>query len=499
MDDNNTIRRADSPGSEPTDGDNLPQLPKIPDLPQLPELPADSTGAAPSDGGDQPAQSGAEEDAFLPEEDSAPQAEGEFLSGNHFIPDSLPYRSYYSHREQPPLTTPTKRRRAPIVLLLVFLLIAAGVSIWLISGLHIRVSSTDQGTSLIISRQSTPVPDLEELFSETQEAPQNELASAQTGTGATLHIADIGADRQTLGFPEIYKKVIPSVVSISCVSSSSSSSSGTGIIMSSDGYIITNCHVIQGSYEITVLTDGEESYSAALVGSDEASDLAVLKIEAENLTPAEFGDSDRLVVGEAVLAIGDPLGAELRGTMTDGIVSAINRDILIGDRSLTLIQTNAALNSGNSGGPLINCYGQVIGVNTVKLQSYYTTVEGLGFAIPIASAKPIIDELVEKGYVSGRPALGIVGGEIPEYVAAYYNIPGGIYIKSVDASSDAARQGLQPGDIITAVEGTAVSSLEDLNLIKNSLVAGDTLHLTIYRAGETFDIGVVLMDAAQVT
>ena len=206
----------------------------------------------------------------------------------------------------------------------------------------------------------------------------------------------------------IADKVLPSVVGIRASyqsaggffgQSTQSSSEGSGVIYREDGYIITNYHVVSSAQQIVVLlTDGQE-YAACRVGGDETSDIMVLKIDATDLTPAEFGDSDAAEVGDSVVAIGDPLGIELRGTMTDGIICGIKRDVDVGDRTMSLMQTNAALNSGNSGGPLVNMEGQVIGINTIKLSSSgFTTVEGLGFAIPIDSAKPIVDELVEKGY-----------------------------------------------------------------------------------------------------
>jgi len=222
----------------------------------------------------------------------------------------------------------------------------------------------------------------------------------------------------------------------------------------------------------------------------------VLKIDAEDLTPAEFGDSDSVEVGDAVVAIGDPLGVELRGTMTDGIICGINRDVSIEDRTMTLMQTNAALNSGNSGGPLVNMAGQVIGINTAKLSSSYSTVEGLGFAIPITSAKPIVDELVEKGYVSGRPSFGFTLESLDSRISLFYNLPGSLCIRSVDTDSDAYAQGIRTGDIITAVAGESVSSKEEFDTIKNQYSAGDTVTLTIFRNGELYDVEITLSDRA---
>ena len=299
-----------------------------------------------------------------------------------------------------------------------------------------------------------------------------------------------------LSLQEIYKKCIGSVVSITA-SAQSGKSSGTGIVLSADGYLITNHHVIENAQVIAVQTSDDRQFQASIIGSDEASDLAVLKVDATDLQPAEFGDSGKLAVGDRVVAIGDPLGAQLRGTMTSGIVSAINRDLEVNDRTMTLIQTDAALNNGNSGGPLINCYGQVIGINTMKLRSYYsTTAEGLGFAITMAVAKPILEELIENGYVAGRPAIGISYDTLPLAFRIYYNLPEGVYISAVYDGSDAQAKGVAAGDIITAVNGTRVTSIDELNRVKNQFTAGDSITLTLYNGGSYRDVAVILIDQA---
>lgn len=344
----------------------------------------------------------------------------------------------------------------------------------------------------------------EEEAVQEAEAEADDTPVVTLGSGTVLTISETPDYSESiesenpdgsLSLQEIYEKVIPSVVSITSTLSDGAAT-GTGIIMSEDGYIITNYHVIEDALSLSVLLQDDTEYTAALVGGDETSDLAVLKIDAEDLTPAEFGDSDKLRVGDEVVAIGDPLGTELRGTMTNGIISAINRDLVVDDRTMTLIQTNAALNSGNSGGPLINCYGQVIGINTMKISSYYSAVEGLGFAIPISSAKPIIDELIESGYVSGRPAIGItILSGLSDTVRAYYDYPEGVIVQSVQENSYAAAQGLQPGDVITAMDGVAVTTADELQALLKNYNAGDTVRLTIWRDGETIDLGITLMDA----
>lgn len=322
----------------------------------------------------------------------------------------------------------------------------------------------------------------------------DELERAPTGDGTVLVISEAGTEALTL--QDIYKKAIPSVVSVECFSSGSRSV-GTGVVMTSNGYILTNQHVIDGGSRATVTLQDERSFDALLVGSDSQSDLAVLKIDASGLTSAEFGDSSLLEVGDAAVAIGNPLGTELRGTMTDGIISAINRNVRVSGRTMTLIQTNAALNAGNSGGPLLNAYGQVVGINTMKMMSSYTsTVEGLGFAIPISAAKPIVDELIARGRVEGRPALGITVYTISAGEAAFYNMEAGVYVESVDERSDAFTAGLRAGDRILSANGTDVASSDDLELVKQDLQPGDTVSLRVLRDGEELTVPVTLMDQA---
>ena len=336
-----------------------------------------------------------------------------------------------------------------------------------------------------------------EAPAQTQQAAEDlpQLTITQSPAGVPTVASD---EAGALSLQEIYRRCIGSVVSIVTVTPSGKAS-GTGIIMSEDGYVITNHHVIESAQAVSVLTADSREYTASIIGSDETSDLAVLKIEAEGLQAAEFGDSSVLQVGDSVAAIGDPLGTALRGTMTDGIVSAINRDLTVNDRTMSLIQTNAALNNGNSGGPLINCYGQVIGINTMKMSNFYsssTTVEGIGFAIPIDTAKPIIDELIEKGYVSGRPAIGIDGETLPATYRIYYRLPQGIYVTRVYRNSDAAAKGISEGDIITAINGVSVTTMEQLNRVKNQFTAGQTITLTIYHGGVSSDVEIILMDRA---
>ena len=322
--------------------------------------------------------------------------------------------------------------------------------------------------------------DTELLISETPEAVANPLQSGG------------------LSLQEIYRKVSPSVVSITA-SQADGSSYGSGIVMSQSGYIITNCHVVDDAYHLTVTLSDERVYDAQLVGKDSASDLAVLHIDGENRTAAEFGDSSQAQVGDAVAAIGDPLGIELRGTMTEGIISAINRNLTIQGRTLTLIQTTAALNEGNSGGPLINCYGQVIGINTAKIGGYSsgTGVEGLGFAIPIHVAKEVIDQLIETGYVPGRPSLGVEITVPDLQYRLYFNVPDGLYVTDVDEGSNAWSAGLRSGDVILSVSGYRVTSEDDLTAALGGFSVGDTVNLILYRSGRQLTADVILQEAGR--
>ena len=434
---------------------------------------------------------------------------------------SFDNNSFYddnSTKNWQPQPTPMEDRRRrhtgkwiTVIVIVGMLALAVTGTVHLVRDVGVTLNRSDNGFLLTIGTQpaqqsSAPAEQTQttkeeavhaEAPAQTQQAAEDlpQLTIVQSPAG----IPTVASDEDgALSLQEIYRRCIGSVVSIVTVTPSGKAS-GTGIIMSEDGYVITNHHVIESAQAVSVLTSDNQEYAASVVGSDETSDLAVLKVEAEGLQAAEFGDSSVLQVGDSVAAIGDPLGTALRGTMTDGIISAINRDLTVNDRTMSLIQTNAALNNGNSGGPLINCYGQVIGINTMKMSNFYSlsaTVEGIGFAIPIDTAKPIIDELIEKGYVSGRPAIGIDGETLPATYRIYYRLPQGIYVTRVYRNSDAAAKGISEGDIITAINGVSVTTMEQLNRVKNQFTAGQTITLTIYRGGVSSDVEIILMDRA---
>ena len=286
------------------------------------------------------------------------------------------------------------------------------------------------------------------------------------------------------------------MVSIICTRENGTSS-GTGVVLTKTGYLVTNCHVVDGAVSVRALfTDGRE-LSARLIGADAVSDLAVLWVDADDLSPAQFGDSSTLRVGDLAVAIGDPLGVELRGTMTDGIISAINRNVTTGGRTMTLIQTNAALNSGNSGGPLLNCYGQVIGINTMKIGAFTDSagVEGLGFAIPSTTVKNIVDQLIAQGYVSGRPTLGLSLRETSATERQFYRLPYGLLVTEVAEGSDAGEKGLKPGDVLVRLDNTDIANQDTLDTVLYSHSVGDSLEAVIYRSGRYYSVQLTLEES----
>lgn len=280
---------------------------------------------------------------------------------------------------------------------------------------------------------------------------------------------------------------------------------GTGFIITDDGYIVTNAHVVYDetydageAVDVKVLFSDETEHEANIIAFDPETDIAVLKVNETKLKPAVLGDSDDLRVGELVIAVGNPLGFDLFGTVTSGIVSALNRKIDINEKKMNLIQTDAAINNGNSGGPLLNSCGQVIGINSAKMSSSYSSsasVEGLCFAIPIKEAKVIIDDLINYRYVTGRPNHGIVSTrDITEAQSRYWNIPVGVYVMSLQEGGAAELAGIKVGDIIIDIDGNAVSTAQELNDIKNKFKAGDTISITVARNGQDIRMKLTLQE-----
>lgn len=324
----------------------------------------------------------------------------------------------------------------------------------------------------------------EEDFQEnaTDEEAEITIPTYPFGEGAELNLAEPG--REKLSPQEIYQAVNPAVVLVAA-ELEQGASVGTGVIFRQDGYLITNHHVVAGGRDCIVMLDNGMTIPAAYVAGDAVNDLAVLKVERSGLPTARFGDSDRLTVGDKVYAIGNPLGMELRGTFTDGIVSAIDRYVKVDGRTMNLIQTNAALNSGNSGGPLVDEYGQVVGINVIKMSSEFSSIEGLGFAIPSSSVERLVNDLLTYGEVRPEPQLGMSVLQLGQEVQ-----PGlsGLEVVEVLEGGSADRAGMEVGDFILDIRGIPVTSSRDVFRIRRQCHLGDQLPMTLWRDGERVEI-----------
>lgn len=312
-------------------------------------------------------------------------------------------------------------------------------------------------------------------------------------TAATVSVKKV--DGQTLMSPaEVYASTVNSVVSINCSAVSTnifgqqteSASSGSGFIYTADGYIVTNQHVVANASSINVTLYNGDTYPATLVGSDSDYDVAVLKIDAKDLPAVTLGNSTDVNVGDTVMAIGNPLG-ELTFSMSSGIVSCVNRAINVEGTPFNMIQVDASINPGNSGGPLMNLYGEVVGIVSAKYSSYAdTTVEGLGFAIPINDVQSIISDIMENGSVTDKAYMAITAGTMTQQMAAQYKINAteGVFVYSVEDGGAGDKAGLKLGDVITKLNDTQITSMEDLSAAKKNFKAGDTVTLTVLRDGQ---------------
>ena len=324
--------------------------------------------------------------------------------------------------------------------------------------------------------------------------------AASSGTGSADNGTVSTAD--ALSVTEIASKVGPSVVEVTTEAVTTNtifgeyvqSGAGSGVIITEDGYIITNNHVVSGASQVTVrLSDGTE-YAAAVVGTDSKTDIAVLKIEATGLTPVVVGDSDSLQVGEFAMAVGNPLG-ELGGTVTDGIISALDREVTVENQTMNLLQTNAAVSPGNSGGGLFNERGELIGI--VNAKSSGQNAEGLGFAIPVNTAIQVAEELINNGYVTGRPAMGVTVLSITDAQTAFqYGVTqAGVYVQSVNAGGAAEKAGLQSGDRFVSIDGTAINSTSDITGIIGKHAVGDTLEVQVVRGTQVITANITLEES----
>ena len=373
---------------------------------------------------------------------------------------------------QRPVLRPRRRRRGGgIALLVVLILVLTGIAVAL-------------GSRFFSPVEFAPPNSGGEDYHQEQEYSTDppSIPQAETGTGVTVELKP--ASGQPLTCTQIYEKNAVSIVSIESVNRRDYST-GTGVILTADGYIVTNAHVVAGAEHVRVVFYDNDVLEASLVGFDADEDLAVLKVEARDLTPAEFGDSSELRCGDPVAAIGDPLG--YRSTITDGIVSALDREVEVDGVTMTLIQTSAAINFGNSGGALINQYGQVVGITTIKIVTDDGSAEALGFAIPSQRVKYVADALID-----GREVrTGVFG-----FTVLTRPVPGGgLELQSVDPDSDACVKGLRAGDVITAANGQPITGVQDLARLKLSLGPGDTVVLTYLRDGQSYTVEVALVDS----
>ncbi len=385
---------------------------------------------------------------------------------------------------------PGKKKGGPRKVLLTIVGVAAAIAVIAMAGYGIYTAATGEN----------PLA-----------APPKGPSAFQGGQGGSNQVPDVpindkpsggdqydGREPGTLSNSDIFRKVSPSVVGIVAQMGDGfygNSSQGSGIIMSEDGYIITNAHVVEGFQRYEVVLTGGESCDAELVGADRSSDLAVLKINRTGLTAAEFGDSDQVVVGERACVIGNPGGMRFQNSLTVGYISALGRTINTGGYSIDCIQTDAAINPGNSGGPLINAYGQVIGISSAKIA--LTDYEGICFAIPITDAMPILKQLIADGKVTGRALLGISAKAVKATEAEFYEIPLGLWVVSVSPGADIGAQGVREGDIITHVDDKPVYTLDACSTILKDFRPGDTISVTVFRrentmTDNTFKVEIVL-------
>ena len=393
----------------------------------------------------------------------------------------------------------TPGRIVGLVLILIVVIVGSSLAFRQIDG-----SGEDQFSFFTNpSDEDTEMPDTPadffEQFYEDVESSQVEVNIPRTEDRPAATFTMQASPDEELSLQELYEKCAPSIVSISAYKGKNIGFFwGSGIVIREDGLILTNTHVLEDCDRAVVTLDDGSEFEAELIGADGISDIAMLKINAKGLSAAEMGESTTLRVGDRVAAIGNPLGEDFRNTLTDGIISAIERGMSYNGRSMTLLQTNTAINEGNSGGALFNLYGQVIGITNMKMMSSYSSIEGIGFAIPSSTVCKVANALLKDGEVKGRPAIGITVGAIPKNAMEHYELPEGLYVSAVSDGSDAKEKGIQPGDIIMAVDGTAVKTTEEISRIKDALEVGDTMTMTVWRDGESMDITIVLVDTNDV-
>ena len=425
----------------------------------------------------------------MQDENKTPVSEPQEVVGQYIRDDSREVTDCYVHRDPLPAAAvhhtpqpPKKHSRKGlwIFLAVMAVLVMAAVAAALIAGPEDGgAADDDHDASSIVDIFDKDIPTIDRVEGDPE-----------------LRFFCTAAEGEALTAQEVYAAVNPSVVMVAVAIDEEKASIGTGVILTEDGYVVTNAHVIAGGLSAWVALDTGEVLDAELVGFDSNEDLALLKlVDGQGLPAARLGDSDACVVGDQVYAIGNPLGVELRGTLTNGLISAIDRQVTMEGRVMTMLQTTAALNNGNSGGPLINDRGQVIGINTMKMSGGKTataTVEGLGFAVPTRRVVAVINDIMATGAFHGIPSLGIYVGQEMQADGTYQ-----LVIYDVTEDYGAAEAGLLPGDVILAADGTEVHETWELLDLRGRHIVGESMVLTVQRGDQVFDADVTLYAAAE--
>ena len=425
----------------------------------------------------------------MQDENKTPVSEPQEVVGQYIRDDSREVTDCYVHRDPLPAAAvhhtpqpPKKHSRKGlwIFLAVMAVLVMAAVAAALIAGPEDGgTADDDHDASSIVDIFDKDIPTIDRVEGDPE-----------------LRFFCTAAEGEALTAQEVYAAVNPSVVMVAVAIDEEKASIGTGVILTEDGYVVTNAHVIAGGLSAWVALDTGEVLDAELVGFDSNEDLALLKlVDGQGLPAARLGDSDACVVGDQVYAIGNPLGVELRGTLTNGLISAIDRQVTMEGRVMTMLQTTAALNNGNSGGPLINDQGQVIGINTMKMSGGKTataTVEGLGFAVPTRRVVAVINDIMATGAFHGIPSLGIYVGQEMQADGAYQ-----LVIYDVTEDYGAAEAGLLPGDVILAADGAEVHETWELLDLRGRHIVGESMVLTVQRGDQVFDADVTLYAAEE--
>ena len=425
----------------------------------------------------------------MQDENKTPVSEPQEVVGQYIRDDSREVTDCYVHRDPLPAAAVHHTPQPPkkhshkglwIFLAVMAVLVMAAVAAALIAGPEDGgAADDDHDASSIVDIFDKDIPTIDRVEGDPE-----------------LRFFCTAAEGEALTAQEVYAAVNPSVVMVAVAIDEEKASIGTGVILTEDGYVVTNAHVIAGGLSAWVALDTGEVLDAELVGFDSNEDLALLKlVDGQGLPAARLGDSDACVVGDQVYAIGNPLGVELRGTLTNGLISAIDRQVTMEGRVMTMLQTTAALNNGNSGGPLINDQGQVIGINTMKMSGGKTataTVEGLGFAVPTRRVVAVINDIMATGAFHGIPSLGIYVGQEMQADGAYQ-----LVIYDVTEDYGAAEAGLLPGDVILAADGTEVHETWELLDLRGRHIVGESMVLTVQRGDQVFDADVTLYAAEE--